>query len=232
MSKLLKVLGIAAMVGLSAPAKASAVTVFNWSGCGGASFMSCATVVANWDAGSSTLILDVTNTNPNAGWTGVIARLGFTGIGGTINTATSSATGAGSWSFSNSLNAISAYAGAQANPAPTNNGLADGESAQFTIKYSVAPNWNAASFSFGLHEISADDYWKRNEIEGCSGSNKLFVTKTGETYTPNTVIGGGACWPDDPPTDVVPEPATMVLLATGLIGLAGAQLRRRKNTKV
>lgn len=231
MRKILRSIAAAAVLGLSAPATSHAVEVFNWSGCGGASFMSCATVIANWDAGSSTLTLDVTNTNPNAGWTGVIARLGFSGIGGTINTGASSFSGDGDWAFSNSLTAISAYAGAQAKPAPPENGLADGESATFTIVFSVVPTFGS-NFSFGLHEISADDYWKRNEIEGCSGSNKLFVTKTGETYTPNTIIGGGDCYPDDPPTEIVPEPATMVLLATGLIGLAGAQIRRRKNTKV
>lgn len=34
----------------------------------------------------------------------------------------------------------------------------------------------------------------------------------------------------NPPTEVVPEPATMTLLASGLIGLAAAQRRRRQRT--
>jgi Tfp pilus assembly protein PilV len=33
-----------------------------------------------------------------------------------------------------------------------------------------------------------------------------------------------------PPTTTAPEPASMFLLATGLLGMAGIQLRRRRDS--
>ena len=61
-----------------------------------------------------------------------------------------------------------------------------------------------------------------------AGVNTLdfFVVGNGITDAFGLTVAGFTAGPDTPPGDVVPEPATMGLLATGLLALAG--MRRRK----
>lgn len=58
-------------------------------------------------------------------------------------------------------------------------------------------------------------------------SNKLSFTIQGDGQTDGMILNpdaGGEL------TEIVPEPATMTLLATGLIGMAGSSIRRRRNS--
>jgi hypothetical protein len=106
-------------------------------------------------------------------------------------------------------------------PGPNpNNSLNDGETV--TFMFTLTGNYNLSNVQFALHDQGGSGQYS------CANSTKLVVSQTGT---------GSNAWdanatPADclPPTTTAPEPASMFLLATGLLGMAGIQLRRRRDS--
>ena len=237
MTRSLKALTVVAALATMGTARAEAQ--FSWSGCGGSTFNTCASVNLSLSGSVLTMVVQNWGTyNPSNGTTPSFAGSSIFTQLGILNGSFGSGALTGltsfaclndptcNWEFDTTLNGLPGYGGGArytGNGGNTNSGLnppatsGAGNFTQVTLVFSTNPTIDLSRATFGLHGQSGPG--------GCS--TKLFVSKSGSTYTPNGTTSTNSCFPT--PNTPVPEPMSMVLVATGLVAMGGAGwLRRRR----
>lgn len=232
-----KVVALSALMTLASLQTANA-SGFSWNGstiCGGNLFATCAAVTVstsfNASTGRTTVVMSVTNL---AGSNGTYAGTVFTQIGlwnlPTRNPGAAYVDGSLTVLNQQGTNVTSAWqlgtpglSGGGIQPGvfgvdPTNGingGMLPGDAYTFTFELTGLPSdFDLNTTGVALHG--------QGGFDGCS--TKLVIDGAG---TPNEGPYDPACLP---PTTTIPEPVTMTLLATGLAGMGGAGIiRRRRN---
>lgn len=212
-----RILMLSAGLLLGAAGTANAAGGWNSGGtvCGGGLFVTCASVSVSWTGNTVTL----TAVNAGPGDFKAIALVNLAAYTGTV----SLTSGPAGWSVGGPE--LSDFPAARAGANVAGSGALPPGATEYTWLFTFN-GYNAADPN-SLDGIMANGQVAMHSISGPNGcSTKFAIRNDGTTY------GNDPLDPTCVPIEVVPEPATMVLLATGLIGLAGAQLRRRKNTRV
>jgi hypothetical protein len=226
-----------AMVAASAGA-AQAQTFLSGSGCAGQNFTFCSSYTFS-QVSNSAFTLSLTNTsgtNPsadNAGSAFTQIAIGGTTLG---NPATFADLGAGDWQYDADINGFNGF-GLLANDfggitiSGINGALLAGQTAVFQFGYATdvfagLTSAQIASELFGSAQIAIHDQGGTGE-NGCSTSAKGVVDVRTGTPTSASMLDARC----GPPTNVVPEPSTYALMATGLLGLFGVARQRRASAQ-
>ena len=178
--------------------------------CGGASFYTCVTLTTTYNAETNTL--SVTVTNDGAYPLGTIAVGNAVPVSGTAPAAYGSL--ASQSNLTGGVGPLTTATGFDAANTPSALGL--GQTATFTFTFDDAFGDNVASLSLGMHFRSGPN-------DAC-GSSKMWIDPNNDVTGPTGGVYAEGCGP----TTVVPEPITMTLLATGLAGMGGVSMVRRR----
>ncbi|HET9603700.1 MAG TPA: PEP-CTERM sorting domain-containing protein [Gemmatimonadales bacterium] len=212
MKHVIRGIGAAAALLGAVAGNAWAISPGTYNVCGGDNFETCATVTIGFDGTTNTLTVDIANTSTNGDY---FTAFGFRDLASGVS-ATGVDGGFTGWTFVDGgptdIQASAGWQAANGNPAVQGIGN-DGNSYHFTLTFDGDPALAGATFA--LHSQAGPN--------GCS--TKLFIDPNGGVNTidaPSAECGG---------TTTVPEPITMSLLATGLAGMGGAGLIRRRNKK-
>lgn len=225
-----RVLGVAAALAVGSSTAAFA-TDFGTI-CGGTAFATCASVEIS-DLGGGKFELDIGSIAGDPGvntFSSTFTTIAFANLpGNMVITGLFSETGDGDWDYCendggggdpncNDINGNvpynqynGTYTGATPEPPPVDNGLSAGESTKFVFTYTGT--FGVTGAVLGIHGQQGPD--------DCS--TKLYITFNGGTSA-NQPGDDGEC---DGET-VIPEPITMTLLGTGLVGMGGMNLLRRR----
>ena len=221
MRRLVGYLSLAALLGMI-PAAAQAQTLFTGSGCSGDTFLFCASWTGTY-VNSTTFQLFITNTSQSPPASNTNSAFTQIAIGNVTVADPSSMAAVTGWQYDANVNGFAGY-GLLENQFGSittngvNNALFDGNSLTFSFTFgSSIGTFAQAQTAFAGAQIAIHDQGPPLGTD-CISSKGVLPGNTAGSNNGSVTCG----------LSVTPEPSSIALVATGLIGVFGFARRRRR----